>query len=182
MNIIKIVLKHFILFISWLLFSPFYFWLSKIISKQSVYVRSIWTVLSPFALVLLFFYFRFEEMARYTSRSGIDRITEAELPFKYIYDIDGFLNLSLSDHTTTYHAYFMYTPSELAYTKLDSLCSVEQTNWSKTVTENKEIYFYSRVWGNGMQAPKGENEQEDRFLKISLVRGSKSVVIKIGSW
>lgn len=182
MKVIKRFGKYFCLFISWLIFSPLYFYLSKRISNQSVYTRSIWTILSPLSILLIFSISSLKEMSEFTSRSAIHRITEAELPYKYIYNINGFLNYSIRDHGVICNARFFQAPTEAQYEKLDLLCNTNKSYWSKSSVYNKEVYTYSRMWGNGYDAPHGENENEDRFLYISLTKGDKKLLIKYGSW
>lgn len=38
------------------------------------------------------------------------------------------------------------------------------------------------TWGNGMPAPKGESEDEDRSFSISFKKGSKKATINSGMW
>lgn len=48
--------------------------------------------------------------------------------------------------------------------------------------KQKVFYSYSKMWGNGLPAPKGENDEEDVFLEISLKKGSKQAIISYGVW
>ena len=43
-------------------------------------------------------------------------------------------------------------------------------------------YSYSAIWGNGMEAPKGESDQEDISFSIDIERGSKTFHIRVGEW
>ena len=39
-----------------------------------------------------------------------------------------------------------------------------------------------RIWGNDLPAPKGEDCDEDVFLSLTIVNGSRVVVVEYGSW
>lgn len=120
---------------------------------------------------------------KYTSSSAIERITKADLPIKYVYNVDGFFDFSISDTQTTYYANFLTTPSDEQYAKLDSLCKAPKTHWLKRVDDDKKVrYYYSNMWGNGIEAPEGEDADEDRFFNVSFCKGSKEVKIELGSW
>lgn len=43
-------------------------------------------------------------------------------------------------------------------------------------------YSYSAIWGNGMEAPKGESDKEDICFSIDIERDSKTFQIKVGRW
>lgn len=43
-------------------------------------------------------------------------------------------------------------------------------------------YSYSTIWGNGLEAPKGESDQEDISFSIDIERGSKTFHIRLGEW
>ena len=38
------------------------------------------------------------------------------------------------------------------------------------------------MWGNGLPAPKGENEEEDMYFSLSVEKESKFINIKYGTW
>lgn len=50
--------------------------------------------------------------------------------------------------------------------------------WSK----KEQHYSYSRMWGNGIPTPEGENDEEDMTFNISLDKGSKQVTLTYGAW
>lgn len=44
-------------------------------------------------------------------------------------------------------------------------------------------YSYSAaIWGNGLEAPKGESDKDDISFSIDIERGSKSFHIRVGEW
>lgn len=68
--------------------------------------------------------------------------------------------------------------SESTYHYLDNVISAGNTEWSK----HDDEYSYSIMWGNGLPAPKGENEEEGKMLSLSFKKGSKIVTLYSGSW
>ena len=43
-------------------------------------------------------------------------------------------------------------------------------------------YSFSAIWGNGMEAPKGESDKEDISFSIAIERGSKTFHIRVIGW
>ena len=43
-------------------------------------------------------------------------------------------------------------------------------------------YSYSAIWGNGLEAPKGESDDDDIIFSIDIERGSKTFHIRVGEW
>ena len=43
-------------------------------------------------------------------------------------------------------------------------------------------YSYSAVWGNEIEAPKGESDKDDISFSIKIERGSKTFHIRVGEW
>ena len=44
------------------------------------------------------------------------------------------------------------------------------------------VYEFRWIWGGHMPAPKGENDEEERFFDITIEKGSKKVTINDGVW
>lgn len=44
------------------------------------------------------------------------------------------------------------------------------------------VYYYSRMWGNGLPAPEGEDDDEDMSLSVTIKRGEKRAEITYGAW
>lgn len=68
--------------------------------------------------------------------------------------------------------------SDAFYLSLDGIIEEGKTNWKK----NGNTYVFGQTWGNGMPAPKGERDGEDRMFSISLDKGSKRATINSGMW
>lgn len=43
-------------------------------------------------------------------------------------------------------------------------------------------YSYSAIWGNEIEAPKGESDKDDISFSIDIEQGSKTFHIRIGEW
>lgn len=39
-----------------------------------------------------------------------------------------------------------------------------------------------KMWGNGLPAPKGEDNEEDMTFSIEFEKGSKKAIIGYGTW
>lgn len=66
--------------------------------------------------------------------------------------------------------------SQPDYEKLDSLVSIGK--WSK----NENGYYFTTIWGNGLPAPPGEREEEDRMFSIWIHFNSDTIIIDSGRW
>ena len=43
-------------------------------------------------------------------------------------------------------------------------------------------YIYSAIWGNGMEAPKGESDEDDISFSITIEKGSMAFHIRVMEW
>ena len=69
------------------------------------------------------------------------------------------------------HAYF---PDS----QIDMMIKSGDTSWEK----KGDSYIFNNVWGKGLPAPKGEDEAEDRFFSLIIIRGEKRGEIRHGIW
>lgn len=60
--------------------------------------------------------------------------------------------------------------------QLDSL--VKEGKWCKT----ERGYWFHSIWGNGIPAPPGEDDNVDRILTIIVPFNSDTIVINSGKW
>ena len=110
-------------------------------------------------------------------KERIERITGVEFPdFKVISykaeerDIRG-------EYTDNMEIEFKDTLSSAFYHTLDSMIATNETDWSKS-----ENYYFSKIWGNGLPAPEGEDSEEDIFFNISFKKNSNRAKISYGVW
>ena len=68
-------------------------------------------------------------------------------------------------------------PDELFQT-LDSLIDTKKTEWRK----NDTVYEFNLIQGSFMPAPKGEDDEDERFFDIIIEKGSNKATIDNGVW
>jgi hypothetical protein len=73
---------------------------------------------------------------------------------------------------------FKMLPTEDFYTVIDSIAKYADSGWS---VEDDSTYYYSRTWGNGLPAPRGEDDNEDMSLSIQIKRGEKRFYVNYGA-
>lgn len=137
--------------------------------------------LLPFLLVVvLTIYFTMGEIwhrHRFDDAKTLTRITEVEFPKFKVVDYDRGGTSFHGDYSDELVLKFTEIPSEKFYTSIEALS--DSTDWH---IEGDSIYCYYRMWGNGMPAPKGEDDEEDMFLNIEIKRGEKQFHVSYGAW
>ena len=83
----------------------------------------------------------------------------------------------LGDYNDSLTLEMEYDLNESTYHYLDSLISAGNTNWGRS----NEKYNYSIMWGNGLPAPIGENNEDDVTFSLSFKTGSKIVTLNYGA-
>lgn len=114
----------------------------------------------------------------YTEKERLQKITGVVFPDYIIIDYNKGEMSFHGDYTDEVTIEFKATPSNDFYQIIDSLISIPHSGWSKT----EQHYSYSRMWGNGLPAPEGENDEEDMSLSISFDKGSKQAILTFGTW
>lgn len=112
------------------------------------------------------------------SPARIERITGIRVPSYNVTEYHEGSRLFPGDYDDTYEIEFKEMPSEELFDEIDKLISTGKTSWRKKGNE----YSFPAFWGNGMPAPKGEDENDDRTFCITLTRGEKRGVITSGVW
>ena len=174
------------LLLSWLTISPLFIYLAsrwKLIGKK---VRILLLFISPLMLIVYFIifllalqgYFDYQRKYHYADNEMIERITGVAFPEVDIIDYEKGEAGFTGDYNDMLTLEMKYDLSESTYHYLDSVISVGNTNWHKRNDE----YIYGTVWGNGLPAPEGENEEEDIMLSLSFKAGSKIINLSYGSW
>lgn len=124
----------------------------------------------------------------------LERITGVDFPHYshsalLYYDKNGYLG----DFSTTSMYEFDEHPSEAFYSLLDSLSQqrdAEGYGWRKGTSlrdkknpqyGNNTEYIYNQSWGNGRQAPKGEDPDADRFIEVRIIKGVRGIKITYGA-
>ena len=124
----------------------------------------------------------------------LERITEADFPhYSHLAEKDFQDGGILGDFTTVSTYLFDEHPSEEFYRQLDSLSQKQREliyGWrkGKILRDKKnpqlgEIteYLYYNSWGNGCQAPEGEDSEADRYIQVRITKGVKGFQITYGA-
>lgn len=174
------------LLLSWLTVSPLFFYLARKWRLVGKKVRVLLLLMSPlmlivYAVAVLFIlqgYGDYKRKHHFASNEVIERITGVAFPELSIIDYEKGDAGFLGDYNDMLTLEMKNDLSESTYHYLDSVISAGDTNWSK----HNDVYRYSIMWGNGLPAPKGENEEEDMTLSLSFKAGSKKVTLNYGAW
>lgn len=183
--------KYIILIISWLILPPVFYILSKRWSGVSKKKGIILSLLSPMSIIFILLLIAilafgvwylmnyYHCKTHFTDRETIENITGIKVPpFKIVEYNEGETAFN-GDHSDEVHIRFNDSiPAEI-FNQIDHLIELDNTSWQK---RNKGIYHFSTMWGNGIQAPKGEDESDDGTFSIELRKGSMDAVITHGSW
>ena len=174
------------LLLSWLTISPLFVYLAKkwkLIGKK---VRILLLLISPLMLIgyfILFLlalqeYYDYRRKYRFANNETIERITGVAFPELSIIDYEKGEAGFTGDYNDMLTLEMENNLSESTYHYLDSVISVGNTNWHKRNDE----YIYCTVWGNGLPAPEGENEEEDIMFSLSFKKGNKIIKLSYGYW
>ena len=178
---------HFIvLLVSWLTISPLFYFLGKRWESFNKRNGMALLLVSPLFLILyLSFiiwgaskYYDYQREHKFANKKVLSRITEAPFPgFRKKQYIRGRTSFT-GDYMDKLSIEFSEIPSDEFYQTLDSLANVPDSNWHR----KKDGYWYNKVWGNGLLAPKGENDEEDMSLLIWITKGDREARIEYGAW
>ena len=185
-QIISKILQSLTLLLSWLTISPlfvYFAWRWKLIGKKA---RVVLLLISPFMLVvyLIVFalvldgYYNYQRKYHFADNEVIERITGVAFPELEIIDYKkGKLSFTC-DYRDELTLEMEEELDESTYHYLDSIINSGTAGWSKRNDE----YIYSSIWGNGLPAPKGENEEDDRIFSLSFKKGCKIIEVSSGAW
>ena len=123
-------------------------------------------------------YYDYRRKYRFVNNETIERITGVSFPKLSIIDYEKGETGFLGDFNDMLTLEMKYDLSESTYHYLDSVISAGDTNWSK----HNDVYRYSIMWGNGLPAPEGENDEDDMTFSLFFKAGSKIVTLNYGAW
>lgn len=179
-------LKWIVSFLTWLTISPLSYYLTyrwKLIGKK---LRVFLLLISPLFLILyavlclwgLDTYSSCQRKHRFADGETLKRITGVTYPNFKIVGYEKGNTAFMGDYSDKLIIEFEDTLSSQFYQTLDSLIATQETDWSR----HDNTYSYSRMWGNGLPAPTGEDDEEDMTFSISLNKGSRQANIEYGAW
>lgn len=172
--------------ISWLTISPLFFYITKRWNLIGKKIRVLLLLISPLFLIVyailclygLDIYYAYHRKYRFSDTETLERITGVHFPDFKVVEYKKDKNSFLGDYNDQLIIEFEEFPSEKFYTRIDSLIATEGSEWF----EHENTYSYSKMWGNGLSAPKGEDDDEDMSFSISFDKGSKQAILRYGAW
>ena len=114
---------------------------------------------------------------RFDDAKTLTRITEVEFPKFKVKDYDRGFSSFHGDYEDGLVLEFKDMPTEEFYASIEAM--VDSENWNVV---GDSLYRYSRMWGNGIPAPPGEDDEEDMSLSIEIKRGEKQFHVSYGAW
>ena len=176
------IFKAVALLASWLTLSPLLLILDGRWKLLPKWLRIVLFVLSPIVLIILavatlFGYDYFSEyhmQHHYVRRRVVENITGVKFPnYKVLSREEEWKCFSRSpEHIYDFTLEFKKMPDEDFYEKLDEHFDCLEVG----------KYSYSAIWGNGIEAPKGESDDDDISFSVDIERGSKTFQIRVGRW
>lgn len=177
-----LAIKSITLFLSWLTLSPLLLILDGRWKLLPKWLRIVLFVLSPMMLIVvavasIFGYLYFSEyymQHHFVRRRVVENITGVRLPRYKVIDRgeEGGRVRRFHDNTYDFTLEFKNMPDEDFYKELDEHFDCFEPG----------EYSYSAIWGNGMEAPKGESDKDDISFSIDIERASKTFHIRVGEW
>ena len=181
---VRIVFNAITCIFCWLTISPLFYYLAGRWGLKRG--RLLLMLLSPLFLIVYLCLFAwgydayvdYQRKYYFTDDDRIERITSVRLPDMKIMEYSEGKRSFTGDYSDRLIVEFEEVPSEKVYQTLDSLVDTDKTGWRM----NDSAYMFSATWGNGLSAPKGESENEDRSFCIFFKKGSKRVTINSVTW
>lgn len=169
-----VLIKAIALLLSWLTLSPLMLFLDGRWKLLPKWLRIMLFVLSPMMQILVVVLalqvqmdYSYYSRRHFVKSNVIENITGVSFP-KY----------KVVDRRSTWNSYDNFTlefkrmPDEAFYKELDEHFDCFEPG----------KYSYSAIWGNGLEAPKGESDKDDISFSIDIERGSKTFHIRVGEW
>ncbi|MBR1512999.1 MAG: hypothetical protein IJ622_01760 [Bacteroidales bacterium] len=176
------VLKTITLVASWLTLSPLLLILDGRWKLLPKWLRIMFFVLSPMMLMVLAlaafwchdYYFEHYLQHHFSRRRVIENITGVRLPRYKVVDRgeDWKCFGRFPEHAYDFTLEFRKMPDEDFYENLDEHFDCFEPG----------KYSFSTIWGNGLEAPKGESDDDDISFSIDVERGSKTFHIRVMEW
>lgn len=142
--------------------------------KKFIYAVLLLPILLVTVIVIACVIAEISRRHKFDDAKTLSRITEVKFPkFKVVEYEKGRTSFN-GDYRDELVLEFKKMPSEEFYTSL-----AESANWNIT---NDSTYYYSRVWGNGLSAPPGEDDDEDISINIQIKRGTRRFEVSYGAW
>lgn len=167
-----VLIKAIALFLSWFTLSPLMLILDGRWKLLPKWLRIVLFVLSPMMLIIVVVLallvqadYSYYSRRHFVKSDVIENITGVSFP-KY----------TVVERRSIWCDYFMLEfermPDEAFYKELDEHFDCFEPG----------EYSFSAIWGNGIEAPKGESDKDYISFSIDIARGSKTFYIRVGEW
>lgn len=176
------MIKSIVLIASWLTLSPLLLILDGRWKLLPKWLRIVLFLLSPMIIVVLAlvvlwgidYYPKYYMQHHFVKRRVVENITGVRLPeYKVVERGDGWNCFGrYPEHAYDFTLEFRKIPDDAFYETLDEHFDCFEAG----------KYSYSAIWGNGLEAPKGESDKDDISFSIDIERGSKTFHIRVGEW
>ena len=185
-NIFIKLFRAITLILTWATLSPVFVYLAKRWGSIGKKLRTFLLLISPFMIVVYILfcfaisgvYGSYHRKHRFADSQAIERVTGVRFPQLKLVDYDKGGSSFTGDFNDCLTLEMQDELSEATYNLLDSLICSGNKEWKKRDGE----YNFSIMWGNGMPAPEGEDDDEDIAFSLSFKEGSRTVVINYGYW
>lgn len=177
-----VLIKSIALLLSWLTLSPLMLILDGRWKLLPKWLRIVLFVLSPMMLVIVAvaafwgysYYSEHYLQHHFVKRRVIENITGVRLPkYKVVNRGKTWRCFGIvPDHSYDFTMEFKRIPDEAFYKELDEHFDCFEPG----------KYSYSAIWGNGLEAPKGESDDDDINFSIDIERGSKTFYVSVKQW
>lgn len=175
-------LKSILLSVSWLTLSPLLLILDGRWKLLPKWLRIVLFVVSPMMLVVMAvaalwgydYYSEHYMQHHFVRRRVVENITGVKFPkYKVLNRGEEWKCFGRSpEHTYLFTLEFNKMPDYEFYKKLDKHFDCLEVG----------KYSYSAIWDNGIEAPKGESDDDDISFSVDIERGSKTFQIRVGRW
>lgn len=180
------ILHWIISIICWFTISPLFYYCTRKYNLIGRKIRIPLLLIFPMFLILYMVIFiygidvynNYQRKYRFTSGETLERITGITYPDFKIVEYSKDKSSFLGDYNDRLTIEFIELPTDAFYMKIDSLIATKSSEWFK----HENTYSYSKMWGNGLLAPKGEDDNEDMSFSIRLEKGSKQAILNYGAW
>ena len=176
------IIKPILLFLSWLTLSPLLLILDGRWKLLPKWLRIVLFVVSPLvfiavAVLVLWGYLGYPEYYmkhHFVKRRVVENITGVRLPRYKVVDWRRTSPCFSRFYEDAYdfRLEFNKMPDEEFYKKLDEHFDHFEPG----------EYSFSAIWGNGLEVPKGESDEDDISFSIDIKRDSKTFHIRAARW
>ena len=176
------MIKSIVLIASWLTLSPLLLILGGRWKLLPKWLRILLFVLSPMMLVVITvaafwgydYYLEYYMQHHFVKRKVVENITGVRLPEYKVVERgeDRKCFGRYPEHAYDFTLEFRKIPDDAFYETLNEHFDCFEAG----------KYSYSAIWGNGLEAPKGESDEDDISFSIVIEKRSKAFHIRVMEW